>query len=68
MAQASLHRADGAIREYDPLTEPHPREWLAMDEQERIDLVTAYHRPARIRLPRAHLHATIHVVVENQIA
>lgn len=56
------------IWEYDPLTEPHPDEWLALDEQERIDVVAEYHRRARIRLPREKLHAVIHAVVENQIA
>ena len=39
-----------------------------MDEQQRIDLVLAYHRRAGIRLPREKVHAIIHVVVESQIA
>jgi hypothetical protein len=46
-----------AIEEYDPLIEPEPQQWLAMDEQERLDLVLAYHRregigaPAKRRTP-----------------
>jgi hypothetical protein len=60
--------ADGAIRKYDPLTEPSSQQWLALDEQERIDLVLEYHRRARIRLPREQLHAVLHVAVENQVA
>jgi len=53
---------------YDPHVPPAPEEWLALDEQERIDLVEDYHRRARIRLPRAKAHAIIHAVIENQIA
>ena len=56
------------MKTYDPLKPPDPEEWQAMDEQERIDLAESFHRHARIRLPNAQLHATIHVMVENQIA
>lgn len=50
------------------MTAPDPEHWLALDEEERNDLVVAYHRDAGIRFPREQLHATIHVVVESQIA
>ena len=55
---------------YDPDVAPSREDWLALDEGERIVLAEWYHRDARIRLPRAvrTLHATIHVVVENQLA
>ena len=53
---------------YDPQRAPDPKTWLALDEEERIVLVLQYHRRARVRLPNARLHATIHVVVENQVA
>jgi hypothetical protein len=56
------------MRRYDPIKAPTPEEWLALDEQERIILAEDYHRRARIRLPNATLHATMHAVVENQIA
>jgi len=39
-----------------------------MDEVERVAAVETYHRRQRIRLPRETLHATIHTVVENQVA
>jgi hypothetical protein len=39
-----------------------------MGEQERIDLVAAYHRRAGIDLRKEKLHAIIHTAVENQIA
>lgn len=60
--------AEPAIAQYDPFREPDPEQWLALDEQERIDLVMDYHHRARIRFPRPMLHAIMHVIVENQIA
>ena len=65
---ALAEREEAALQEYDPFTEPDPEQWLALEEEERIDLVVDYHRRARIRFPRAELHAIIHVIVENQIA
>jgi len=51
----------------DPLEAPEPKEWLAIDEAERIQLAQDYYRRARVRLPNEK-HAVFHVVVENQIA
>jgi hypothetical protein len=56
------------VRRYDPLSGPDPTEWLGLDELSRIDLVTEYHRRKKVRLPNRRLHATFHVVVENQLA
>ncbi|BCB27870.1 hypothetical protein SKTS_27560 [Sulfurimicrobium lacus] len=58
------------IDRYDPEVTPDPAEWLALDEGERIQLVEAFHREARIPLPKSAraLHAAIHAVVENQLA
>ena len=53
---------------YDPETAPDPSAWLELDEQERTQLVEAYHRKARVKLPGMALHAMIHTIVENQIA
>ena len=53
---------------YDPLQAPDPKEWSAMDEQERIRLVEQYHRRAGVRLPNVKAHAVIHAVIESQIA
>jgi hypothetical protein len=39
-----------------------------MDEKERIDRVLAYHLRAGTGGPDKSMHATIHVMVENQIA
>jgi len=53
---------------HNPDTSPAPMEWLALDEGERIALVSAYHERNNIHLPDAQLHAVVHVVVENQLA
>jgi hypothetical protein len=55
---------------YDPHVAPDPEDWLALDEGERILLVEEHHRDARAPLPRSgrRLHASMHVIVENQLA
>jgi hypothetical protein len=56
------------MQRYNPLEAPDPEEWLALDEQERIDLARDYHRKACIHLPNAKVHAAVHAIVETQIA
>jgi len=56
------------MQRYNPLQAPDPKEWSAMDEQERIQIVEQYHRRAGIRLPNVKVHAVIHAVIESQIA
>jgi hypothetical protein len=63
-----IEESDDAIDSYDPLVAPDPRQWLVLDEQERINLVMEYHRRASLRAPSEQAHATIHAVVESQIA
>ena len=53
---------------YDPLVGPEPDEWRALSEFEQLDAVLAFHRRAGIKLPNDLLHATIHSVVESQVA
>lgn len=53
---------------YDPLKAPDAKEWLAMDEDERMQLVLDYHARAGVELPNARVHATMHAIVENQVA
>jgi hypothetical protein len=55
------------VTSYDP-DNPTTANWLELDEAERIELVSSYHRHKKIRLPNAQLHAVIHVIVENQLA
>ena len=56
------------MNQYNPRRGPRPAAWLALDEQERIDLVQVYHRRGRVQHPSAMAHTIIHVIVENQIA
>jgi hypothetical protein len=53
---------------YDPEQKPHASDWLALDEQARIDLAYQFHKKARIKMPSVKTHAAFHAVVENQIA
>src|SRR5262245_52800889 len=64
-ANTNLNRK---MKSYDPETSPTPTDWLETDESARIELVSAYHRRRKIKLPNAQLHAVVHVVIENQIA
>ena len=56
------------IESYDPLENPNPDEWLALDEVERILLVEEFHEHAKINLPSVRAHASFHAVIENQLA
>ncbi len=56
------------MNRYEPSKTPDPAEWVALDEQERVVLVEEFHRRARVDLPNVKLHATMHVVVENQLS
>ena len=58
---------------YNPATTPDSDTWLALDESERIAMITAWHEENAT--PALHppgenprLHATLHAVVETQIA
>ncbi len=53
---------------HDPYQAPDPSAWLELDEGARIDLVLDYRIDAKLELPNDNLHATIHVIVENQVA
>jgi hypothetical protein len=54
---------------YDISNPPSSEEWLAMDEGERIEAVREAHERTRSAVGQNPLaHATIHVLVENQLA
>jgi HD superfamily phosphodiesterase len=57
-----------ASMHYDPDDHIDSDAWLALDESERMQLVRRYHRRERIGLPNETIHATLHVIVENQVA
>lgn len=56
------------MEQYDPMVAPDPAAWQALDEDERLELVREYHRDQDEEIPNERLHATIHVVVESQLA
>ena len=56
------------MESYDPLIPPDPTEWLELDEGLRIILAKEFHEQAGIEIPGMDLHATMHVVIENQLA
>ena len=53
---------------YDPMIQPPSEDWLALDEDDQIELVTAYHEQSRVKIPAMEIHALLHVVVEDQLA
>jgi hypothetical protein len=54
--------------DYDPNVAPDPEAWLALDDHKRLVWARTYHRRAGIDVGPESLHATVHVIVENQIA
>ncbi len=56
------------MRPYDPSKTPNAREWLALDEAERIALIRAYHERHGEFGSSLEAHAGFHCAVETQIA
>jgi len=56
------------MHKYNPDVNPDAAKWLALDEDERLRLVRDFHRRARAKLPNLEAHATVHAIVENQLA
>ncbi len=59
------------MNKYDPDVDPDPAAWLALDEEERLHLAERAHRnvsPEHPAIERVEAHASIHTVVENQLA
>ena len=56
------------MKAYNPLQNPDPQEWLAIDEAEQQILIQDFHKRYGIKMPNLHVHAAIHAAVENQIA
>ncbi len=57
-----------AIDMYDPNVAPDPAAWRALDEDERRQLVVAWHETFQPDTQNISLHALPHVTIENQIA
>jgi len=58
------------VQEYNPDVAPNAEQWLDTEAFDRLMVLERYHRDARIDLPKSarRLHATFHVIVENQLA
>lgn len=54
--------------QYDASKDPDPAAWLAMDEAERILAIEKCHRRIGDKFPRPQVHASMHAVIENQLA
>jgi hypothetical protein len=53
---------------YDPDKAPNPTQWLSLDERERMRLVSDAHLNVQFNPGAETLHATLHVIIENQLA
>lgn len=56
------------ITKYDPMNAPDGEEWLALDEDEKIELVWEYHLQTNPEAAVDLLHSFVHVVVETYAA
>ena len=58
------------MKTYDPINLIEPKEWLALDEYDRINLVRSFHETLGDEMEGDALsvHSSIHVIVENQLA
>ena len=52
---------------YDPNFPLDEEQWSDLDESEQIDLVVDYHHRSGEKLPDLKVHASLHVIVENQV-
>ena len=56
------------MQSYNPSMTPNPRDWLSMDEAERVELISQYHEEKGEYGESLAAHAAIHCAVETQIA
>jgi hypothetical protein len=54
--------------QYNAMENPDPQEWLTYDEGERIMSIQGYHNSIKDLAPNAIMHASMHCIVENQLA
>jgi hypothetical protein len=66
---SSIHHLEiQMLDRYDPDSPPDPERWLASDDDSRLSLIIRAHRKLATDLPSESAHATIHLIVENQVA
>ena len=56
------------MHQYNPGKNPKPREWLALSEITRLDLISQFHEDHGEFGESMEAHAGIHAVVETQLA
>ncbi len=56
------------MKKYDPVKAPKPEEWNELNDEQRLNLIKAYHKEAGIKNDNEGLHAGLHLIVESQIA
>lgn len=56
------------MQDYNPLEAPNRRDWLSMDEAERIVLIRQYHEETGEYGGSLDAHAAIHCAIETQLA
>jgi hypothetical protein len=56
------------IDSYDPQKAPNPKQWLKLEEKDRINLIYGYHVKQNKGIPDIHMHSLMHNIVENQVA
>lgn len=56
------------VHQYNPAKSPKPREWLALDELTRLDLISQFHEDHGEFGESIEAHSGIHATVETQLA
>ncbi len=56
------------LADYNPIESIDPEQWQTLEESDRLDLIIEFHREAGIKVPDMDTHATLHCVIENQVA
>ncbi len=56
------------MRQYNPANNPKPREWLALDELTRLDLISQFHEDHGEFGESIEAHSGIHATIETQLA
>ena len=53
---------------YNPNTSIPKRDWLSMEEQDKIEAILEYHKKHKTNLWNKEFHLNLHIEIENQIA
>ena len=56
------------MNKYDPSKAPTPTEWNALSHDAQLTIIKKYHDMIGIPVPNLEKHATLHLIIETQIA